>query len=189
MKRRMKQAFFLLLFLCLALLPLQAENNPYRSDVLWVTVPDHADWLYRTGEKATVEVQLLKYGMPQDGVTVHYETGGDMMPADAQGSVQLKHGKAVINVGTMKQPGFRDCRMWATVDGKTYRHHIKVGFSPEEIRPYTTKPADFEEFWEKNKAELAKVPLRLRLSVLSQAGGPRGVSRGALSPGSGHQDH
>lgn len=156
----MKQAFFLLLFLCLPLLPLQAENNPYRSDVLWVTVPDHADWLYRTGEKATVEVQLLKYGMPQDGVTVHYEMGGDMMPADAQGSVQLKHGKAVINVGTMKQPGFRDCRMWATVDGKTYRHHIKVGFSPEEIRPYTTKPADFEEFWEKNKAELAKVPLK-----------------------------
>ena len=48
----------------------------------------------------------------------------------------------------------------ATVDGKTYRHHIKVGFSPEEIRPYTTKPADFEEFWEKNKAELAKVPLK-----------------------------
>ena len=23
-----------------------AENYPYRSDVLWVTVPDHADWLY-----------------------------------------------------------------------------------------------------------------------------------------------
>ena len=22
-----------------------AENYPYRSDLLWVTVPDHADWL------------------------------------------------------------------------------------------------------------------------------------------------
>ena len=35
-----------------------AENNPYRSDVFWVTVPDHADWLYKTGEQANVEVQF-----------------------------------------------------------------------------------------------------------------------------------
>ena len=61
-----------------------AENYPYRSDVLWVTVPNHADWLYRTGEKATVEVQFYKYGIPQDGVTVNYELGDDMMPSDTR---------------------------------------------------------------------------------------------------------
>ena len=44
---------------------LRAENYPYRSDVLWVTVPDHADWVYRTGEKAKVEVQFYKYGIPR----------------------------------------------------------------------------------------------------------------------------
>ena len=38
-----------------------AENYPYKSDVLWVTVPNHADWLYKTGEKVTVEVQFYKY--------------------------------------------------------------------------------------------------------------------------------
>lgn len=59
----------------------------------------------------------------------------------------------------MSEPGFRDCRMTATVDGKTYKHHIKVGFSPEKIRPYTQIPADFGDFWNKNKAELAKLPL------------------------------
>ena len=75
-----------------------AENYPYRSDVLWVTVPDHADWLYKTGEKAEVEVQFYKYGIPQDGVEVKYELGGDMMPADKTGSVKLKNGRAVINV-------------------------------------------------------------------------------------------
>lgn len=67
-----------------------AENYPYRSDVLWVTVPDHADWLYKTGEKAEVEVQFYKYGIPQDGMEVKYELGGDMMPADKTGSVKLK---------------------------------------------------------------------------------------------------
>lgn len=150
--------FLLLTVLCFTLV--QAENYPYRSDVLWVTVPNHADWLYKTGEKATVEVQFYKYGIPQDGVTVNYELGGDMMPADAKGSVVLKDGKAVIPMGTMKQPGFRDCRMTAVVGDKTYKHHVKVGFSPEKIRPYTQMPADFKEFWDNNKAEAAKFPLQ-----------------------------
>ena len=41
------------------------ENYPYRSDYLWLTVPDHANWLYKTGEKAKVEVTFTLYGMPQ----------------------------------------------------------------------------------------------------------------------------
>ena len=49
-----------------------AENYPYRSDYLWLTVPDHADWLYKVGEKAKVEVSFTLYGMPQD-VEVTYE--------------------------------------------------------------------------------------------------------------------
>lgn len=152
-----------LLFLLLTLLfsfHLLAENYPYRSDVLWVTVPNHANWLYQTGEHATVEVQFYKYGIPQHNVTVTYELGGDMMPADTKGSVTLKNGKATIPVGTMKQPGFRDCRMTATIGDKVYKHHVKVGFSPEKIKPYTTMPGDFQEFWENNKKELATFPLK-----------------------------
>lgn len=53
----MKNRFLSMLVLAvLFILPAAAENYPYRSDVLWVTVPDHADWLYKTGEKANVEV-------------------------------------------------------------------------------------------------------------------------------------
>ena len=83
-----KNLFVLLLALILPLLFVCAENYPYRSDVLWVTVPNHADWIYKTGEKATVEVQFYKYVIPRDGVTVSYEIGGDMMPAETSGSVK-----------------------------------------------------------------------------------------------------
>lgn len=144
----------------LAAMPLWAENYPYRSDVLWVTVPDHADWLYETGEKAKVEVQCYKYGIPQDGLEVAYEIGGDMMPADKSGTVTLKNGRAVISMGTMNQPGFLDCRLSATVNGKKYKHHVKIGFSPEKLQPYTKLPADFNAFWEKNLAEAAKCPMK-----------------------------
>ena len=62
--------WFISVWMCLlvwAVTPLFAENYPYRSDVLWVTVPDHPDWLYQVGEQAKVEVQFYKYGIPQDG--------------------------------------------------------------------------------------------------------------------------
>ena len=147
-----KWTLVLTLMLCSCLFsPLQAgaENYPYRSDYLWLTVPDHADWLYKTGERAKVEVTFCKYGIPQN-VEVSYEIGQDMLPATSSGKVMLKNGRAVIDMGTMKQPGFRDLRVKATVDGKTYEHHVKVGFSPELLQPYTKNPADFDAFWQKN---------------------------------------
>ncbi len=153
---------YLMLLLAALWLPLWllAENYPYRSDLLWVARPDRADWLYKTGQKATVEIQLYRYGIPLDGIAVDYELADELMPADKSGRVVLKEGKATIPVGTMKRPGFRDCRLTATVDGKAHKYHVKVGFSPEQIEPCTALPADFREFWERNKAELAALPLR-----------------------------
>ena len=158
MKSLLKQVWTYLLIL--AVMPLKAENYPYRSDVLWVTVPDHADWLYETGEQAEVEIQFYKYGIPQDEVEVTYELGSDMMPADKSGKVTLKNGRAVIRLGTMKEPGFLDCRLSAKVNETTYKHHIKVGFSPEKLQPYTQQPADFNEFWEKAMEEAARCPMK-----------------------------
>ena len=139
----------LLLFVLLLLgIGTQAENYPYRTDCLWLTVPNHADWLYKTGEKAKVEVSLYRYGMPQN-VEVTYEIGPDMMPATSSGKVMLKGGRAVIDMGTMKAPGFLDLRLKAALDGHSYEHHVKLGFSPEQLKPYTKNPADFDSFWKK----------------------------------------
>lgn len=153
--------YLTLLLTLLAFSPtVSAENYPYRSDVLWVTVPDHPNWIYKTGEEATVDIQLYRYGIPQDKQTVTYELGNDLMPADKKGTVTLKNGKATLKIGTMSVPGFRDCRLTATINGTTFTHHVKVGFSPERIRPYTQLPNDFQSFWEKNKQETAKFPLK-----------------------------
>ena len=157
---------------------LNAENYPYRSDYLWVTVPDHADWLYKTGEQATVEVQFYKYGIPCDGV-VEYAIGNDLMEADTRGTVTLKNGRAVIKAGTAKKPCFRDIRLTMKLDGvdgdlplgrrtlatngtqeSPIQHHVKIGFSPEKIVPYTQKPKDFWQFWQDNLKEAAKYPLK-----------------------------
>jgi len=147
----------LCVFLCCGVAA-AVENYPYRSDYLWLTVPDHADWLYRVGEKAKVEVGFYLYGMPQN-VEVNYGIGQDMLPDSSTGKVMLKNGRATIDMGTLKKPGFLDLRLSASVGGKQYRHHMKVGFSPELLKPYTKNPADFDDFWQKNIEQARKTPV------------------------------
>ena len=143
----------------------QAENYPYRADCLWLTVPDHADWLYKTGEKAKVEISLYRYGIPQD-VEVSYEIGPDMMPSTTSGKMMLKNGRAVIDMGTMKVPGFLDLRLKATLDSHKFEHHVKVGFSPDQLMPYTKNPADFDIFWQ-NAIKKAQKEVRSEKLLMS----------------------
>ena len=166
--------------LCCATVMATAENYPYRSDYLWLTVPDHADWLYKVGEKAKVDVTFCLYGMPQE-VEVIYEIGPDMMPATSSGKVRLKNGRATIDMGTMKKPGFLDLRLTVEGDqttppaaplllrrGNKYQHHVKVGFSPELLKPYTKNPQDFDAFWKANLEEARKEVKSEKLIVNSE---------------------
>lgn len=143
----------------LMVLGMSAENYPYRADYLFVTVPDHADWLYNTGENAKIDIQFYKYGIPRDG-ELKYEIAPDMLEATERGQTQLKGGRATINIGTRAKPGFTDLRLTAKVDGKAYTHHIKVGFSVDKILPWTKEPRDFVEFWQKNVNEVRKRPVK-----------------------------
>lgn len=154
-----KIVFTLLLSLCsLQTIRLFAENYPYRSDVLWVTTPNHNNWIYKSGEDASVEVQFYKYGIPCDAV-VEYEIGEDMLTPIKKSTLKLKEGRGKILLGTMDKPGFLDCNLKTNIDGKVYKHHIKVGFSPELIKPYTKDPSDFDQFWSDNISKAKKFPL------------------------------
>lgn len=155
----MRRLFFNLLLLLCAVAAQAVENYPYRSDYLWVTVPNHADWLYQCGERATVDVQFLKYGIPRDG-TVEWEIGTDLLPADQKGTAVLKNGRAKIDMGTARKPCFRDLRLRMKLDGKTYEHHVKVGFSADKIQPYTQEPKDFWAYWQQALEEAGKFPLK-----------------------------
>ncbi|TGX83354.1 acetylxylan esterase [Palleniella muris] len=143
----------LALLLIACTLNIAAENYPYRSDYLWVTVPNHADWLYECGENATIEVQFYKYGIPRDG-QISWKLSNDMLQTDKQGTATLKNGRCNINIGSRKIPGFRDLNLAVNIDGTTYVHHIKVGFSVNKITPYTKEPSDFVSFWDAQKKSL-----------------------------------
>ncbi len=156
----MKRAF-LFLFSFLFFLSTFAENYPSQSDVLWVTTPSHVNWLYKLNEEAKITVSLYEYGVLKSDVKIEYSIGPDMMPVTETGTVILENGKVEISLGTLSRPGFKDCQLKVTLNGEEYKHHIKLGFEPEKLTPYTKYPSDFNAYWEKAKEDAAKCPMEV----------------------------
>jgi len=130
--------------------------------------PDHADWTYKTGEQVQFRIQITKNSVPVPNVTIRYEVGPEVMPPVKRDTILLKDGYLVIKGGTMKEPGFLRCTVTAEVDGYSYRALATAGFDPHLIRPYTELPADFNEFWEKAKTDVASLPLNPKLVLLPE---------------------
>ncbi|MDR1673189.1 MAG: acetylxylan esterase [Bacteroidales bacterium] len=130
--------------------------------------PDRGDWVYQPGEKVTFEVSVTKNDALLQNVEISYEVGADMMPPAKREKLTLKNGTAVIDGGTMKEAGFLRCRVSAKYLDRNYDGTATAGFSPENIRPVTTLPADFVQFWDKGKEELSKIPLNARVTLLPE---------------------
>ena len=136
-----------------------AENYPYRSDYMFLTTPNHADWLYKTGEKAEVEVIFQHYGIGKT-IECEYSVANDMMKHSDYKKITLKDGRGKINMGTRKTPGFNDLEIRTTLNGKKISHHIKVGYDVDKIKPWTQEPSDFTRFWDDVLKEQANRPLQ-----------------------------
>lgn len=126
--------------------PQEAEAQVRGSNISVFVIPDHADWNYKTGEKARFEVAVRKSGTLLPNVTVDYEAGPVMYPDVKKRGIVLKDGTMTYTC-TMKQPGFYRLKVKAAVGGKEYEGLCTVAFSPEKVEPYAQCPADFDRFW------------------------------------------
>ena len=167
---RMRRKLGLLLLLCFVLLQKgYAQNAPAPLKLLtFVLTPSAANWNYKTNQPASVKVTLLKNEVPLEEAIISYEIGPEMLAAEKTGTLHLKQGQGLLDIGTSKEPGFRQLLVKTEYQGKTYSSQVKVGFSPELITPTVPLPADFAAFWETAKTEAAKVPLDTRLTYLPE---------------------
>lgn len=145
-----------------------AMAQPTESLIKVNIATDHGDWLYKPGEKVKFLVEVTKNDVPLKDVEISYEIAEDMMPAIKKEKLTLKNGKVTIEGGTMKNPGFLRCSVDATYLGKKYNGKATAGFDPEKIQPTIQLPADFVQFWDKAKADAAKVPMDARLTLLPE---------------------
>lgn len=140
--------------------------QPAEKFVKVLVSPDHADWTYSVGEKAKFKVTVLKNSETVKNAVIRYEVGPEMLAPVKTDSLQMKNDEFVIEGGTMSAPGFIRCKVTAYFEGNKYDGLATAGFAPETIRPTTEEPADFKTFWDNAKAELAKVPMDVKLTQL-----------------------
>ena len=164
---KMKNAkMFLLLLFVAATSILMAQPRMQKVQVM--AVPDHADALYRVGERVKMKLMAFHCGMALNDVTVHYEVSEDLMVPHKKDSVKLKGNEAVVEVGTMKKPGFLRVKAWVRRDGKSYSVLSTVGFDTEKLLPTVAEPSDFMEFWNNGLEELKKVALDPQMELLEE---------------------
>lgn len=128
--------------------------------------PGKSDWHYAVGENTRFDIVVTKSRIPLQNVEVRYELSYDMMPAFKKGTAILKDGRIQLEAGTMKEPGFLRCLVYASYNGKEYEGRATVGFEPEDIIPVTRMPDDFNQFWSDAISYNARLPLNLNMRLL-----------------------
>ena len=134
-------------------------SKPRRAYVEYVVTADRSDRTYPTGREACLTVEAYKGGIPLDGVKVIYSAGDEMMAPSREDTAVFREGRAVLPLGTRREPGFLACKLRFTVYDKTYKDLVKVAFAPDSIRPYTVMPRDFDRFWAKTLRTAARTDL------------------------------
>jgi len=69
----------------------------------------------------------------------------------------------------MNAPGFLRCIVTTQVAGHKYRGLATAAFAPELIKPTQVEPPDFDAFWDAGKAELGKIPVDARMTLMPEA--------------------
>ncbi len=163
-------------FLALACLAV-AQQRPMGRYQIAVT-PDHANWQYALGEKATFNIHVQQSdGSPATGANLTWTLGPDNMPPVRTQTAPIGAADLKVDAGTLKEPGF--LRLVASVPdpppaagaagpapggrggfgGRGSRGMATVGFAPLQIKPVTKEPEGFDKFWDDSKAILARIPI------------------------------
>ncbi len=137
----------------------QEFGNPRKGFVETVATPNHPDSHFLLGQHATIRLVAREGGVPLDGVEVRYKTGPEMLMDKEYHTATFVGGEALMDVGTLKEPGFLACQYEFMAGGKRYSDLVKLAFDPEHITSYTPMPADFRKFWQTTLREARKVDL------------------------------
>lgn len=131
---------------------------------------DRDDALYDVGEEATFSIRVMNGDKEVHEGTVSYVVDDFLNSGKSaglpQGSLALSKEPTVVRVKGRK-PEFLRCQVTFTpAEGKPVKAVAGIGFSPEKIGLSLPVPDDFDEFWDAQKRELAKVPVDPKLTAV-----------------------
>jgi len=186
MNTRLKTLFLFALSISFAFNPLYAQHKKHQisnvpsknvnvpgpsekvsNEEVKVTVNfDHNDWLYKVNEEVKISIHVYENEKPAKNVNVHYTVGQELMPPTIEKDVLLKNGNLEIIARGLEVPGFLRCMAEVEIGGKKCKGMATAGFDVLNIQPTTDLPSDFMNFWDKGKADLAKIPMNFTKTLL-----------------------
>ena len=162
----MKQIF--LSFVMIIAVGMCVAAQPRATKVQLHLVPDHADALYKIGEQAKVKVIATDCGMALNNVDINYEVSEDLMTPHISKSLTLKGNEGVINLGTMKKPGYLRVKAVVEKDGKKYSTISTIGYETEKLQPTVAQPDDFNSFWNGQLEAVRKIDLQPTMTLIPE---------------------
>ena len=161
----MKKTIFVSFYLFMSWVAL---GQPAERFYKVIVAPDHFDWTYKTGENVKFTISVLQNGNLVKNARIRYEVGPEKMEPTKKETLSLPTGSLTVDAGTMKTAGFLRCIAFAEIEGKEYKGLATAGFDPLSIQPTVDNPSDFDTFWTNAKADLAKIPLDAKMTLLPE---------------------
>ena len=129
---------------------------------------------YRPGETMIFKVQLVEDGKPLAGKTLKWVRTGDDQKT-TQGEAASSETEAVEIMTSLGQPGFvhitvavfnKDGSPVKDAHGQSLKFEGGAGVEFAKLEGYP-EPADFDAFWKAQKARLAAVPMKAKLTEVA----------------------
>lgn len=156
-------------FLLVALCATNGSAQPVEQFIKVIVAPDHSDWTYKPGESVKFTITVIQNGNPLKDARIRYQIGLEKLePTTKKENVIVPKGSLTVDGGTLRASGFLRCIAEAEVDGKIYKGLATAGFDPMAIKPTVNNPADFTQFWDQAKADLAVIPMDAKMTLLPE---------------------
>lgn len=152
-------------------LSLHAASALPKGKISIEITPDRTeDWRYSAGDSVAYDIVVRVDGKPLKNASVKYTFAQEKMPAHETHRATLPDGRLRVKTAGMPCPGFLTCRVFLLDEkGATVADDLaQAAFDPEKLRPMTDMPEDFAAFWERAKAENAKIPMDPRVERAEQ---------------------
>ena len=153
----------------------QAQSPERTRNFDFVTKLNKADGIFKKNEVIEFSAKLLENGSVPQGMFLQAQLyfneklrENKVIPANEEVTFKVSSGTAGWFVLRLTVLDENKKILWNVKNTKKfpYRGGIGAMVAPEEIMPGAPEPADFDAFWQKQRAELDKVPVKaVRTSV------------------------
>ena len=128
-------------------------------------VPEAKSWSYDFGATPKFLIEVRQNGHLLNDVEINYSIGLEQMPPTMEGNAVLSGGDTLLAGPSTDEAGFVRCIVKVKYEDELYLASGTAAFAPELIQPTVELPADFEDFWNNGKKELAKLPIDAELTL------------------------